>query len=66
MMPPDKRDPRVEPRVGDQLKNGRQWRQVSGIVPGVRYMTNSGKDKWVPMYTWQSWAKNAEVLHAAD
>lgn len=79
-MPPNdtspKRDPRRDPRKGDVLQRGKQVRRVYHIgpfcrpdVPGVHYINKSDKAgivSWVITDLWRTWAKNAEVLHAAE
>ncbi len=71
-MPPNKRDPRVDPKAGDELRvfyGGRiqWWRRVVSSDRGVWYRTSKGRNsKWIPIWRWQEQMKNAEVIHAAD
>jgi len=69
MSSPAARDPRRDPKPGDVLRVGPKitvvsvpllvgrmsWR--SSDCPGVRRSTRTD---------WREWAKNAEVIHAAD
>jgi len=71
-----RRDPRIEPKPGDVLCRGKQQRRVCVIGPffkpnviGVHYINKTSKKgvmSWVQMMLWRTWAKKAEVLHAAD
>ena len=69
------RDPRVTPRVGDDLLRGellmavRQRRLLDTHELVVVQMTN-GVDAptahWMTMDEWRRWAANAEVLRTAE
>lgn len=70
MTPAAPRDPRVEPKDGDVLRKDGAERHVFRI-------RKSGGN-WFDVYygggrrcrctdsTWRAWAKDAEVIHAAD
>ncbi len=66
----NKRDPRVEPRPEDILHIGGTYRHVRRYKRGVSFWQRIGNRSWtlenVPMAEWREWAKNAEVIHAAD
>lgn len=66
--PPGKRDPRTDPKDGDAFRKKRARRAVRGRTPiavTVHDMV-SGKSDTVPIWRFRKWAKDAEVLHAAD
>jgi hypothetical protein len=60
------RDPRTNPQKGDVLRKGAVKRTVMEIEPAwsgrVRYMTNAGAGRRVPLASWQAWARDAEVV----
>lgn len=68
-----KRDPRIDPRMRDELKRSWLCRKVIAISPDgrIRFYQRQGA-QWlngtftVTQEEWQQWAKDAEVIHAAD
>lgn len=58
------RDPRIDPVAGDELVifhggSMRWWRKVLNVSAGVRYMTNSGKQREMPLERWRDQMRNA-------
>jgi hypothetical protein len=74
MQPSEKRDPRVDPRGEDVLRKGRRKRIILGrpMLRGswVTFQTPTdircGTVTAERLDAFQSWAKDAEVLHAAE
>lgn len=66
--PPMKRDPRVDPKPGDVLRNHSTVRTVTSSAN--RWVTYYGPDREFELassiYFWQKWAAEAEVIHAAE
>jgi len=70
------RDPRVDPRKGDELRGGKSHRYVGRIYEngeiGFTYWPNSssgngtGNDCVTSIETWRKWAADAEVIHRAE
>ena len=76
---PSERDPRKDPKPGDVLfgnNGGRKERRTVTAVAAKMVMYTRGKraDGYMakgtksmrPLRSWQSWAKDAEVIHRAD
>lgn len=71
---PSDRDPRVDPRLGDELeKRNVRWtthRVVEKVMNGaVRYVELGDYHHTVNdelLRYWRKWAKSAEVIHAAE
>lgn len=66
-----KRDPRVDPKLGDVLQTEKFRRTVERIADGYIYYRRRGIDltgyhNRTKIGGWMRWAKNAEVIHAAD
>lgn len=77
---PNARDPRTDPRIGDELQvNGRIWKVLGwrdaqgftciGWAPGpsveeVRYLSGRS-ERWISMASWLALARGAEVVEAA-
>lgn len=72
-----KRDPRVDPKAGDILQKKYQGqyfesrstyaRQVDEVDDGkVTYVGENVCAPTMSLKSWRRWAKNAEVIHAAD
>jgi hypothetical protein len=74
------RDPRIDPKPGDVLKVAARNRGIrrhllrrvtyavgtwKGWPNAVRY-TDGIVDKYCLLPAWKRWAKNAEVIHAAE
>lgn len=74
------RDPRVDPKPGDILKNLARNKGIrrhllrrvtyaagpwKGWPDAVRY-TDGIFDKYCQLQTWKRWAKSAEVIHVAE
>jgi len=60
------RDPRVDPKPGDEVRRG-HWRKVVEVTDGkVRYMTSKGACNWTTVDRWCKWAKKAVIFHAVN
>lgn len=62
------RDPRLEPRKGDRLRqpNSESYREVLGVSDMVHFQVSSTTLMYhAGMASWRKWAKNAEVIHRA-
>ena len=61
------RDPRQDPKAGDRLTANGVDRNVQLISAAgwIRYY-NRRRHVWTSVDGWRKWAKNAEVIHAAD
>jgi hypothetical protein len=66
------RDPRVDPRKGDELSRGRSCRRVAvsrdGVVLYDETTVDLDHDLIVPILlrSWRKWAKDAEVISRAE
>jgi hypothetical protein len=62
------RDPRRDPKVGDELKSFAFSVQVIEIRDGfVFYLSGrAAHAKSCDIHEWRIWARNAEVLHVAE
>ncbi len=66
------RDPRVDPRPGDELfKDGKERvvvgrRERCGAAWFDIYYDGADRRYRCTDYTWRKWAKDAEVLHVAE
>ncbi len=62
------RDPRVDPRPDDILTKASGARViVMAWAGGVKYRALGAVDEtWTTLDEWRKWAKNAEVIHAAE
>ena len=70
---PSERDPRKDPKPGDVLfgnNGGRKERRTVTAVAVKMVMYTKRADGYMesmrPLRSWQSWAKDAEVIHRAD
>lgn len=70
-----KRDPRIEPKVGDRLRDGNIHVAVTSVDRAIHYTLVQHRSTGInatPMVcdmtkkSWRWWAKDAEVIHAAD
>lgn len=65
-----KRDPRVDPKKGDVLKNGatRTVKEVGRYGKHDVVFCTDTRKQWVEPYIgqWRRWAAKAEVIHVAD
>lgn len=66
------RDPRVDPKVGDEIGRFETFRLVAAIAPDGRVRFNYRQGGlWlnstltVTVDQWREWAKDAEVIHAS-
>lgn len=68
----DKRDPRVNPKAGDVLRRGKETRVVERVDMGKARTKCTVVSRPYPWSgypntdQWRRWAKDAEVIHAAD
>ena len=61
------RDPRVDPKVGEQLKVPQvDYRTVVGVDNGRIKWKSPWNESTCSLTTWRKWARNAEVIHAAE
>lgn len=68
---PTKRDPRVNPKVGDVLmglNGGRSERRrvTAANRSHVLYMRGRMASHVKSLAEWESWARKADVIHAAE
>lgn len=70
--PYKKRDPRVDPKAGDELEyfHGGTIRWYRGVTSahggGVRYATDKGRSRYMRLSTWRETMRNAKVLRVAQ
>jgi hypothetical protein len=67
------RDPRVDPKVGDELRKGAQVRTITKVLSGdgivtcdIRYTTNTNRQGAIFLPNFIRWAKTAEVIRHAQ
>lgn len=61
-----KRDPRVDPQVGDVLIYGPQWQReritVSSVEDGIVWYRSGNKLGFFTLDQWWEWMRDAEVV----
>ena len=59
------RDPRSDPRPGDEVRNGAVIRRVIERDTDKLLVEGWGKRAWMKIETWQGWCENSRVEVAA-